>query len=515
MGRTMKDTRLDVAGLLAHGSLRGTTPLYLTPASALVESVVLVSHLEAIQRVRPNTVVVLSAEMGSGGWLVSAALRHAWERRASAVVVAGSTYSSAVIGLAERLGITLLAAEGNPAGVALALAAEIGAALSVMDAELARFARAVAKDSALPDVLKTISRELDGVSVSLEHDDVVLASTGTAPRDPAKVITVDVGAVDASVPSALTARLPASGVLNLRLVRSILEVAAPSVKAAWLLGNSRDTVRAVPTAALARLSQGQGSSGKDFEEDHRHLLSQLGWRRHERYAAVWFCHSGLHTPANDLTAVLRLLWRKVSPRSPLAEVEDGWLALVPAAHQAIAAQLELRLKTRLQPSLAELGLVAGLSRWAYEAPPLPSIIQEARLAAVSARSAGQGTVLGFMGLGVTAATTFIDRDALALVAELTLPRLMASPDREAIVAAVASFLDHRGSVSLAAAALDVHRNTLQARLGRARELGVPLDNPSQLLSVHLLLDVLRAAAPGKQAFKDPYETRKDSHEFPV
>lgn len=34
MGRTMKDTRLDVAGLLAHGSLRGTTPLYLTPASA-------------------------------------------------------------------------------------------------------------------------------------------------------------------------------------------------------------------------------------------------------------------------------------------------------------------------------------------------------------------------------------------------------------------------------------------------------------------------------------------------
>ncbi|XAZ32729.1 helix-turn-helix domain-containing protein [Paenarthrobacter ureafaciens] len=118
-------------------------------------------------------------------------------------------------------------------------------------------------------------------------------------------------------------------------------------------------------------------------------------------------------------------------------------------------------------------------------------------------------------MGVTAATTFIDRDALALVAELTLPRLMASPDREAIVAAVAAFLDHRGSVSLAAAALDVHRNTLQARLGRARELGVPLDNPSQLLSVHLLLDVLRAAAPGKQAFRDPYETRKDSHEFPV
>lgn len=239
MARSRKDTRLDVAGLLAHGSLRGTTPLYLTPASALIESVVLVSQLEAIQRVRPNTVVVLSAEMGSGGWLVSAALRHAWERRASAVVVAGSTYSSAVIGLAERLGISLLAAEENPAGVALALAAEIGAALSVVDAELARFARAVAKDTTLTDVLKTISGELDGVGVSLEYDGIVLASAGIAPRDPAEVITVDVGTANATVPSALTARVPASGVLNLRLVRSILEVAAPSVRAAWLMGNSR------------------------------------------------------------------------------------------------------------------------------------------------------------------------------------------------------------------------------------------------------------------------------------
>lgn len=511
----MKDTRLDVAGLLAHGSLRGTTPLYLTPTSALIESVVLVSQLEAIQRVRPNTVVVLSAEMGSGGWLVSAALRHAWERRASAVVVAGSTYSSAVTGLAARLGITLLASEGNPAGVALALAAEIGAALSVVDAELARFARAVAKDSTLTDVLKTISGELDGVGVSLEYDGVVLASAGTAPRDPAEVITVDVGVANAAVPSALTARVPASGVLNLRLVRSILEVAAPSVKAAWLLGNSRDAGRAVPTAALAGLSQSPGSSGGAFEEDHRHLLSQLGWRRHERYAAVWICPSGIHAPGSDLTAVLRLLWRKVAARSPLAEVGGGWLALVPAAHEAVVPQLELRLKARLQPALAELGLVAGLSRWAEEAPPLPSIIQEARLAAVSARSAGQGTVLGFAGLGVAAATAFVDKDSVALVAELTLPRLMRSPDREAVVAAVAAFLDHRGSVSLAAAALDVHRNTLQARLGRARELGVPLDNPAELLSVHLILDVLRAAVHEKQTSKDPHETRKDSHEFPV
>jgi sugar diacid utilization regulator len=109
-------------------------------------------------------------------------------------------------------------------------------------------------------------------------------------------------------------------------------------------------------------------------------------------------------------------------------------------------------------------------------------------------------------------------DAVALIAELTLPRLMASADRDVIIAAAASFLDHHGSVSLAAKSLGLHRNTLQGRLNRARELGVPLDTPAQLLSVHLILYVLRGASgrlPDLTTSQDPTATRKDSHEFPV
>ncbi len=98
---------------------------------------------------------------------------------------------------------------------------------------------------------------------------------------------------------------------------------------------------------------------------------------------------------------------------------------------------------------------------------------------------------------MAAATTFVDPDAVTLVAELALPRLMACADRDVILAAVAAFLDHHGSVSLAAKALDVHRNTLQIRLNRARELGVPLDSPAELLSVHLIVNALRGAAQGK------------------
>jgi hypothetical protein len=511
MHRSKSVTRLDVAGLLAHGSLRGTTPLYLTPSSATIENVVLVSQLEAIQRVRPNTVVVLSPGMGAGGWLVSAALRHAWERRASAVVVAESTYSTAVIGLAERLGITLLAADEDPAGVALAMAAEIGAALSVVDAELARFARAVAKDTSLGDVLRTISNELDGVGISVEYDGVVLASAGMPLREAAEVIAVEIRGGNSAVRSTLSARVPASGVHNLQLVRSILEVAIPSVRAAWLLGDFLEASRAVPTAALAGLDQGPDSSGGAFEVEHRHLLTQLGWRPEDKYVALWIRSRPGHDARSELTAVLRLLWRKVAARRPLAEVNGGWLALVPAENRDVSAQLEARIRTRLAETLAELGLVVGLSAWREDPPKLPSIVREARLAAESAWAAGPGTVLSFADLGVAAATTFVDSDAISLVAELALPRLMASADRDVIISAVAAFLDHHGSVSLAAKTLDLHRNTLQTRLNRARELGVPLDSPAELLSVHLILNVLRGPSRGKPNFqRNTFETRKDS-----
>lgn len=515
MRRSKSENQLDVAGLLAHGSLRSTTPLYLTSSSAAIDGVVLVSQLDAIQRVRPNTVIVLSAEMGSGGWLVSAALRHAWERKASAVVVAGSTYASSVIGLAERLGITLLAADGDTSGIALALAAEIGAALSVADAELARFARAIAKITTLGDALKTISRELDGIEILLEFDGVSLMSAGTSAREAVETITVEVSGPNTSIPSRLTARVPRSGVHNLQLVRSILEVATHSVSAAWLLGEVLDTARAVPTAALVTLDQDSDSSWATFEERHRQLLFQLGWRGEEPYVAVWIRREPPETHRPELTAVLRLLWRKVAARSPLAEVQGGWLALVPAGYQEAADQLEARIRVRLGKSLGELGLGAGLSRWREEPAALPNIVRESRLAAESALSTGPGTVAGFANLDVAAAATFVDEDSVLLVAELTLPLLMASPDRDLVIAAAGAFLDHHGSVSLAASSLDLHRNTLQTRLNRARELGVPLDIPAKLLSVHLILSALRRSIHSKTSSANPGSNRKDSHEFPV
>ena len=133
------------------------------------------------------------------------------------------------------------------------------------------------------------------------------------------------------------------------------------------------------------------------------------------------------------TAVLRLLWRKVAVRSPLAEVQGGWLTLVPAGDQDASTQLETRIRTRLGPALAELGLVAGLSRWQEDGPALALIVREGRLAAESSRSMGPGTVLGLAGLGVAAATRLVGVDAGERVGAIKLPRVIGYQDRAGVI----------------------------------------------------------------------------------
>ena len=496
MSRAGSEAQLDIVSLLAHGSLRTTKPLYVTPVSAPVNAVAIVTKLDAIQRVAPDTVIVLSAEMGSRGWLVSAALRLAWERRASAVVVAGSTYSSAVTGLAERLGITLLAADQDPASVALDLAAALGVARSVVDAQLARFARAVAQESTAVCVLRAIFNEFDGSLIALEQDGVVLVSAGVA-GDEGTRIAVDIRGVDDAVSARITARIPKSAPYSPDVVRSILEVAAPSVQAALLLEGIRGNASAVPTAALATLDLSEPGDIRDFETRYHHVLTHLGWRTQQSYTAVWILHDSAESHRADLTAVLRLLWRKVAVRRPLAEVPGGWLSLVPAEYQEDATQLETRITTRIGPALRELGLSVGLSCWQPEPPELVAIVQEARLAAESARVTGSGTVAVFGELDVAAASGFVDSAAILLVAKLTLPDLMKAADREQIILAVTAFLDHHSAMIPAARFLKVHRNTLQTRLNRARELRIPIDDPAKLLSTHLILSVLRKSVLGR------------------
>lgn len=483
--------QMDVESLLAHGSLRGATALYLAPTSAVVDGVVIASHLDDIQRVPPHSVVVLSPQIGTGGWLVSSALRHAWERRASAVIVAASEHSTSVIGLAERLRITLLATTDDPTSVALRLAGEIGAATSVIDAQLVRFARAVARESTLTGVLRAISKEIDDSYITLEYAGVVLASAGAADGTRRASISVELHTLENTPRAKLTAWWLESRAHNPLVTLSTLEVAAPSVQAAWMLADAKETANSVSTLALTSI----GAVGTEnlivFEQRHRQLFINLGWIPGQRYVAVWIRFTAEELHRGNITAVLRLLWRKVTLQSTLAEVTGGWLAMIRSDSPERAAQLERHIRLRLGAALAELGLSVGLSGWPHDGVEPPAIVQEARLAAECAASIGAGAVAAFGSLGIGAASAFINDAAIELLAQLALPRLMAASDKDQIVDALVAYLDHQSSASAAAHSLNVHRNTLQSRLVRARELDVHIDDPSQLLATHLVLHALK------------------------
>lgn len=498
-------TNLNMATLLAHGSLRAVKQLYVAPESALVNGVVLVSQLEAIRRIPPNTVVVLSPDMGSGGWKVSAALRQAWERKASAVIVPENAYAASAVGLAERLGISLLAADPDPSRVALALAAEIGAMKSVVDVELAGFARAVAAESTVNNVLGTISHRLGAVHVSLEQDGIVLASTGAAGGE-VTAVGIAIRSIDPAVPATLVARVPKTGGYDPVVVRTFLEVAAPSVQAAWLASEISENEASTPSFALAEMDRPRLVDAPGTADSFPGLLARLGWRDEQPYEAVWIAHDPREPHRAGRTAIVRLLWRKVAPHRPLAEVGGGWLAIVPGPAEEEPSRLEQRLREKIGASMTELGLSAGVSRRQTGALQLPAIVQEARIAAECARRLDEGSVASFAKLGIGAASVLVDDGAIAEVARLALPALLAAPDCGQIVRDALAFMDHQNSVTMAANSLDVHRNTMQARLNRAKDVGISLNDPSQLLSTHLIMRVLERTflnnKPGKELPKD-------------
>ena len=69
---------------------------------------------------------------------------------------------------------------------------------------------------------------------------------------------------------------------------------------------------------------------------------------------------------------------------------------------------------------------------------------------------------------------------------------MSAKDRTALVDTALAVLDCGGSLSQASGRLGVHRNTVLARISRARQLGLTLDDPAQRLAVHVICYALSA-----------------------
>lgn len=489
-----------IRDLIAAPELGALEHLHLASLTPPVRDAALVSDIEEVSSARPDTLIILGSDAARGGWMVSAALRYAWERRACGLVVPSRSSSPTVIELARRLGISLFAFDGDMTSIALAISVQIGVARAGALGRIRAFTLRLAEISDLGDALGLISLELEGACVQLEtNGPVTMNSRADIPsnigspqenRNSTSVRTSDDDLQEVRVHLApnhadfLTTRVPGQAQ---EFACEVLQAASPAVRA--LLADARlASIRdSLPIMSLISSDEQVDTDDPSVQFPNPASL-KLGWPISGGYCAV--C---LRTKDKErIGHSLHRMWGRAFADVPLAEFADGWLAFVPVSGKNGVSELTARLVescVHLHPHLFTFGVSSHHGN--------------ATEAATSAREAWHAARMGVEGgAPVNAVVSYsamlphlpgrlMDPALASSIAEQIFPRLLADPGANAIIAAVLASLEHRGSTVAAAEELGVHRNTLQARLRRAQELGLDLSDPHSVLAIHLVLSGLR------------------------
>ena len=133
----------------------------------LVQGLALISDIEEITEVAPDTIVMLSNHVSAGGWMVSAALRYAWERRACAVLAPEQAVNEATVELARRLNVALLTTNRDVTQLSIDLAIQLGIARAGVMARVQAFVDEIAHAATPTALAALISREFGGAQVQL------------------------------------------------------------------------------------------------------------------------------------------------------------------------------------------------------------------------------------------------------------------------------------------------------------------------------------------------------------
>ena len=460
-------------------SLLSTLPSALTaqfvPAHELaVSDVALVTEVDQILSVGPGSVVLLGQDLAVGGWVVSVALRYAWERHAVALIVSDQLLSESVVGLARRFGVALFTTEGEADHMALALALSrgLGALEAGMLARLNTLQERMARARTVAEVLEMLSHHLGGACIEVVINDEVAHYSGTARADAVKV------------------RQPLSpGPSGRHLIASVprqeqeftegaLARAAAPVLSLLLSDELRDLRETAPLLSFAALV--------DLDLEHASAQLALEPSGRPRAAIVLRLAQGNTDVVDALGPVVSARWHARFRRTPLARTALGWFAVVPLQDSPTSVEELSRRVSGLR--LADLGVAVGIGADPIGEMGTDVLLRRARLAA---RVAGPADgALPFHRLAPAMLSRVLTQAEAGEIARAALPALFADPQADDLIAAVVAYLDCAGSVSTAADRLDLHRNTIQLRLRRAAELGVPLADPERLLGVHLVFAAL-------------------------
>lgn len=473
-----------LAELVAQRESSDLTFLHVVPSLDQVRDLVVVSDIDGIASVGPDTIILLTPEVAHGGWTISTALRYAWERRACALVVPAQASTSGAVELARRLGISLLSTSSEIVPLALELAEQIGLSRAGAITRIQAFVDRVSRQPRLEDVLRLTSDELAGAAVRVEtesglhtaspHADAPGVEHRPAPGAGSHRVRV---AVDASGSSGdlLTATVHHSQV---DAAAQLLRAIAPTVKA--LLAESRlAAIRAsLPLLSATALTGAAPMATIDGPEVV--AVENPAWPIQGEYRGVCV----LSDDASRLSSAVHEAWLSEFGEIPLTRFTEGWFAFVPASADALDGAETMHALSGFAP-LHLLGVRVGASRRHEGAAEAAASVHEAWLTARVASATRP--FLEFDAIDDELVPRLLPPSLAEQLLGLAYPRFVAEPDAAQLTASVTAYLAHQGSVSRAAAALGLHRNTLQQRLRRAQVLGLPLSDPRRVLSIHLLL----------------------------
>ncbi len=473
----------ELGDLLRARTLDHLRPLHVASSRSAVRDVALVTDIEEVSTVGPDTVVLLSESMTRGGWILSAALRYAWERRACALIVSEHSATEAVVELARRLGISLLMTDREAKRVTIDLAIELGVARAGTLARLRAATERVAAASGLPSALEELRSELGIAHAGIDTAAAPLSAATDDGDRSAVLVSVELFPGKAAT-ERLSALVPAD---RADYAEQLLVAAAPTARGLLLQARLEAARRSLPPIALTALT---GFDPRDTLDEPAGSIDSdpLVWPIEGDYLVLCL----ITADRDRVGAAVHQLWNSVFPDLPLAGFANGWLAFVPLPEPASAAELLEGLRRRL-PIVRTLELRIGASS-AHRGRGQSSIgIREAWMAARMAdpRGSERTAVVDYGDTPWRLVGRLLPKDLAEALLSGSHPRLAMDPARAELTDSILAYLDHGGSTTAAARALGVHRNTLQARLRRAEELGIRLGEPDATLPLHLLLAATR------------------------
>ncbi|MDR2321434.1 MAG: helix-turn-helix domain-containing protein [Microbacterium sp.] len=480
---------VELRDLIGARELDGLTMLHLVSERSPVRDVALVTDFEDIGAVGPDTVVLLSPGGARGGWMISAALRYAWERRACALIVPEQPFTASVVELARRLEVSLLTTHRDMTRLAIDAAIRLGTARAETMARVHAVVERLAGAADPSEAVALLSEELDAAGVWIESAGVrtfgsVPGRTEPAPATATQLVRTSLAPRSRGM-GILVARLPAAMV---GFGEQLLAEAAPSIRALLLEQRVAATRDSLPTIAITALT-GSPMIGDFLEPDLGAGEGPAALPLDGAFVAICLRSE---EPAR-IGALVHQLWYLAFRDHPLTRFDGGWFGILPAPDpESLDAQID-RVRTGFVRA-AGLPLSGGASRRHHSRAEARDAVREAWLAARLADpgpdAAASEAFLEFDRITASVIGRLVPVDLAEQLVAALFPRLSADPAAPQVIDALLARAAARGSLTVAADRLGVHRNTLKARLRRAEELGLALTDPAEVLPVHLLLSAV-------------------------